>query len=75
MRATASIPAWTAASPSPRWSRTSRPVSAEAAGLAPADMLAPETREAIARWIAARSRAELEAMARERDVPLFTLAD
>ena len=46
----------------------------EAAGLAPSNMLAPETREAIAGWIAARSRAELEAMARERDVPLFTLA-
>jgi len=46
----------------------------EAAGLAPSNMLAPETREAIARWIAARTRAELEAMARERDVPLFTLA-
>ena len=46
----------------------------EAAGLAPSNMLAPEPREAIARWIAARTRAELEAMARERDVPLFTLA-
>jgi crotonobetainyl-CoA:carnitine CoA-transferase CaiB-like acyl-CoA transferase len=46
----------------------------EAAGLAPADMLAPATHEAIAQWIRARTRAELDAAARERDLPLFTLA-
>jgi crotonobetainyl-CoA:carnitine CoA-transferase CaiB-like acyl-CoA transferase len=47
----------------------------EAAGLPPSsNMAAPETHEAIARWIGTRTRAELEAMARERDVPLLTLA-
>ncbi|MBB3176720.1 CoA transferase [Variovorax sp. Sphag1AA] len=45
----------------------------EAAGTASKDMAAAETHQAIARWIAARTRAELEAMARERDVPLLTL--
>ncbi|MGJ7509615.1 CoA transferase [Variovorax sp. GT1P44] len=45
----------------------------EAAGVAAADMIAPETHEAIARWIGARTRAELDTMARERDVPLLTL--
>ncbi len=47
----------------------------EAAGLASRDMMAPTTHEGVAAWIAGRSRAELEAMARERDVPLLTLAD
>ncbi|MEJ8813296.1 CoA transferase [Variovorax ureilyticus] len=46
----------------------------EAAGTASKDMASAETHEAIARWIAARTRAELDAMARERDVPLLTLA-
>lgn len=47
----------------------------EAAGVASRDMFAPATHEAIADWLAARTRAELEAMARERDVPLLTLPD
>ncbi|MGO4394955.1 CoA transferase [Variovorax sp. M-6] len=46
----------------------------EAAGLAAGDMLAPVTHEALAAWIARRTRAELDAVARERDVPLLTLA-
>lgn len=46
----------------------------EAAGVASKDMLSPATHEAIARWIGTRTRAQLEAMARERDVPLLTLA-
>ncbi|MBO9651821.1 MAG: CoA transferase [Variovorax sp.] len=45
----------------------------EAAGTPSKNMVAAETHEAIARWIASRTRAELEAMARERDVPLLTL--
>jgi crotonobetainyl-CoA:carnitine CoA-transferase CaiB-like acyl-CoA transferase len=45
----------------------------EAAGVASTDMAAPETHEAIERWIGTRTRAELDAMARERDVPLLTL--
>lgn len=47
-----------------------------AAGLpsgASADMLAPETGRAISAWFATRSRAELEALAVERDIPLHTL--
>jgi crotonobetainyl-CoA:carnitine CoA-transferase CaiB-like acyl-CoA transferase len=47
----------------------------EAAELASRDMMAPATHQALAAWIAARTRAELDAMARERDVPLLTLAD
>jgi crotonobetainyl-CoA:carnitine CoA-transferase CaiB-like acyl-CoA transferase len=47
----------------------------EAAGVAPPDMFATATREGIAAWFRTRTRAELEAMARERDVPLLTLAD
>ncbi|SCK57622.1 Crotonobetainyl-CoA:carnitine CoA-transferase CaiB [Variovorax sp. HW608] len=47
----------------------------EAAGAASKNMASAETHEAIARWIATRTRSELEAMARERDVPLLTLAD
>ncbi|CAN7499217.1 CaiB/BaiF CoA-transferase family protein [Variovorax sp. LjRoot130] len=47
----------------------------EAAGVASRDMLAPGTREALAAWLRTRTRAELEAMASERDVPLLTLAD
>jgi len=46
----------------------------EAAGVAPPDMMARATHEALAAWLAARTRAELEAMGRERDVPLLTLA-
>jgi crotonobetainyl-CoA:carnitine CoA-transferase CaiB-like acyl-CoA transferase len=47
----------------------------EAAQIASRDMLAPATHEALAAWLATRTRAELEAMGRERDVPLLTLAD
>jgi len=46
----------------------------EAAQLHSKDMMAPATHEALAAWIARRTRAELDAMARERDVPLLTLA-
>ena len=45
----------------------------EAAGLGPQDMMAPATRDALAVWLRTRTRAELEDMARERDVPLLTL--
>jgi crotonobetainyl-CoA:carnitine CoA-transferase CaiB-like acyl-CoA transferase len=45
----------------------------EAAGLASRDMLASETHAGIECWIGTRTRAELEAMANERDVPLLTL--
>jgi hypothetical protein len=38
-------------------------------------MFSAATREGIAAWIGTRTRAQLEAMARERDVPLLTLAD
>jgi crotonobetainyl-CoA:carnitine CoA-transferase CaiB-like acyl-CoA transferase len=47
----------------------------EAAGLGAQDMMAPSTREALAAWLRTRTRAELAAMAGERDVPLLTLAD
>jgi len=47
----------------------------EAAQIASHDMLAPSTREALAAWLLTRTRAELDAMSRERDVPLLTLAD
>ena len=47
----------------------------EAAGLGAQDMMAPATREALAAWLRTRARAELEAIARERDVPLLTLED
>jgi len=46
----------------------------EAAQIDSRDMLAPVTHEALAAWLATRTRAELEAMSRERDVPLLTLA-
>lgn len=46
----------------------------EAAGVAPPDMMSAATHDALATWLAARTRAELEAMGRERDVPLLTLA-
>jgi alpha-methylacyl-CoA racemase len=46
----------------------------EAAGVASHDMMAPATREALAAWLRTRTRAELEAMASERDVPLLTLS-
>lgn len=47
----------------------------EAAGLGAQDMMAPATREALAAWLRTRMRAELEAVARERDLPLLTLED
>lgn len=47
----------------------------EAAGVASRDMFAPATREGIAAWLRTRTREQLDAMARERDVPLLTLAD
>jgi len=47
----------------------------EVAGVTSRDMLAPATHDALAVWLAARTRAELDAMSRERDVPLLTLAD
>ncbi|BEP54470.1 CaiB/BaiF CoA-transferase family protein [Variovorax sp. V118] len=47
----------------------------DVAGVAPPDMMAPATHTALAAWLATRTRAELEAMGRERDVPLLTLAD
>ncbi|MCY1378483.1 CoA-transferase family III [compost metagenome] len=47
----------------------------DVAGVAPPDMMAPATHAALATWLATRTRAELEAMGRERDVPLLTLAD
>jgi alpha-methylacyl-CoA racemase len=37
-------------------------------------MMAPATHTALAAWLATRTRAELDAMGRERDVPLLTLA-
>jgi hypothetical protein len=37
-------------------------------------MMSAATHDALATWLAARTRAELEAMGRERDVPLLTLA-
>ncbi|RSZ34652.1 CoA transferase [Variovorax beijingensis] len=46
----------------------------EAAGVSPPDMMAPATHTALAAWLATRTRAELDAMGRERDVPLLTLA-
>ncbi|WP_431272928.1 CoA transferase [Variovorax ureilyticus] len=46
----------------------------DAAGATSKDMASAETHEAIACWIATRTRAELDVMARERDVPLLTLA-
>jgi crotonobetainyl-CoA:carnitine CoA-transferase CaiB-like acyl-CoA transferase len=47
----------------------------EVAGASSTDMAAAATHEAIAAWVRTRTRAELDAMARERDVPLLTLAD
>ena len=47
-----------------------------AAGVAPGDMqamLEPGTRSAIAAFLATRTRAELDALASERDLPLHTL--
>ncbi|VTU29110.1 CoA transferase [Variovorax sp. RA8] len=45
----------------------------EAAGLGIQDMMAPATREGLAAWLRTRTRAELDTIARERDVPLLTL--
>ena len=36
-------------------------------------MMAPATREALAAWMRTPNARELEAMRRERDVPLLTL--
>jgi crotonobetainyl-CoA:carnitine CoA-transferase CaiB-like acyl-CoA transferase len=47
----------------------------QAAGLATTDVAARESHEAIARWIATCTRAELDTLARERDVPMLTLLD
>ena len=47
----------------------------EAAELSSRDMFATATHEALATWLRQRTRAELDAMARERDVPLLTLAN
>ena len=46
----------------------------EAADLPSRDMFAAATHEALAAWLRQRTRAELDAMARQRDVPLLTLA-
>lgn len=46
----------------------------EAAGVASRDMHARSTHDALAAWLAVRTRAELEAMGSQRDVPLLTLA-
>jgi alpha-methylacyl-CoA racemase len=48
-----------------------------AAGVTPSDMatlFAPSTREAVAAFFASRSRAELDRLAAERDLPLHTMA-
>ncbi len=48
----------------------------EAASLpAGSDPLAPATHAALAAWMQARTRAELDALARARDIPLHTLAN
>lgn len=50
----------------------------QAAGLDASDMqamLAPRTREAIARFLASKTRAELDRLAGEKDIPLHTLGD
>jgi len=46
---------------------------AEAAGLDTADLVAPAAHRGVAAWIAGRTRAELDALAAERDIPLHTL--
>ncbi|HEY2256117.1 MAG TPA: CoA transferase [Variovorax sp.] len=46
----------------------------EAAGIASRDMGSAATHEAVASWMAARTRSELDAIALERDLPLLTLA-
>ncbi len=38
------------------------------------DLLQPRTREALAAWLAGKRRSELEALARQHDLPLHTLA-
>lgn len=45
----------------------------EAAGLPAADMLATATHATIAAWFQRQTRAELEAVAKTRDIPLHTL--
>jgi len=47
---------------------------AEAAGLPTDDMHAPAAHEGVAAWLARRTRAELDALAAQRDIPLHTLA-
>ena len=46
----------------------------EAAGLASRDMLAGATHEGVATWLRSRTRAELDAVATARDIPMHTLA-
>jgi alpha-methylacyl-CoA racemase len=48
------------------------------AGIAPSDMagmLDPQTRDAVAAFLATRTRAQLDVLAREQDLPLFTMTD
>jgi len=50
----------------------------EAAGIAASDMaamLSPQTHTAISAFLATRTRAELDRLARERDLPLHTMGD
>ncbi|MFT4267456.1 MAG: CoA transferase [Xenophilus sp.] len=47
---------------------------AEAAGLDTADMHADAAHRGLAAWIAGRTRAELDALAAQRDIPLHTMA-
>lgn len=46
----------------------------EAAAIESSDMMAAPTHAALETWLASQTRAQLDAMARERDVPLLTLA-
>lgn len=45
----------------------------EAAGISSHDMLAPSTHASLEAWLRSQTRAELDVMSRERDVPLLTL--
>ena len=44
-----------------------------AAGLDAADMLLPATRQAIAAWLLGKTRAQLDKLAVEKDIPMHTL--
>ena len=46
----------------------------EAAGVASKDMLAGSTHKGIAAWLKSRTRAELDAVATAKDIPMHTLA-